>query len=144
MFKKIKYSAKNMRPECNEMDCITCNYFDHKKGYCSADNEIKDCSYCKNAFTDLRLHSDNDLSYTSIGRCDKGFGAFICSAAIYRPPVKIIVQKYREDIKRNVDVFHFTPIFCPVCGRKIVENEKILKEEQEKYNSERKKNNDLL
>lgn len=51
MDKKIRYSAKNMRPDCNERDCFTCNYFDHSKGYCSADKEIKDCSYCKNAFT---------------------------------------------------------------------------------------------
>ena len=132
--KKIRYSAKNMRPECNERDCFTCNYFDHSKGYCSADKEIKDCSYCKNAFTDLRLDPDNDLSYMSIGLCDNGFGAFICSTALYRPPVKIIVQKYQEEIKQNVDVFYYTPAFCPMCGRKIVENEKFLKEEQERKN----------
>lgn len=72
MAKKIKYVAKNKRPECNEVDCFICNYFDHKKGYCSADKEINDCFYCKNAFTDLRLDSDNDLSYMSIGQCDNG------------------------------------------------------------------------
>ncbi len=144
MAKKIKYFAKNKRPECNEMDCFTCNYFDHKKGYCSADKEIKDCSYCKNAFTDLRLDPENDLSYMSIGQCDDGYGAFICSTALYRPPVKIIVQKYREDIKRNVDVFHYTPVFCPVCGRKIVENEQTIKEELGKRNVERRINKDVL
>lgn len=140
MAKKIKYFAKNKRPECNKMDCFTCNYFDHKKGRCSADKEITDCSYCKNAFTDLRLDSDNDLSYMSIGHCDYGFGAFICSTALYRPPVKIIVQKYQEDIKQNVDIFHYTPIFCPVCGRKIVENEQFIKEELERLNAGRRIN----
>ena len=134
MAKKIRFCARNMRLECNEMDCFTCNYFDHKKGYCLADKKIKDCPYCKNAFTDLRLEPDNDLSYMPIGRCDNGFGAFICATALYRPPVKIIVQKYREDIKQNVDIFCYTPTFCPMCGRKIVENEKFLKEERETKN----------
>ena len=86
------------------------------------------------AKTHLRLDPDNDLSYMSIGRCDNGFGAFNCSTALYRPPVKIIVQKYQEEIKQNVDVIYYTPAFCPMCGRKIVENEKFLKEEQERKN----------
>ncbi len=144
MAKKIKYFAKNKRPECNEMDCFTCNYFDHETGYCSADKLIKDCSYCKNTFRDLRQDPENDLSYMSIGQCDNGYGAFICSTALYRPPVKIIVQKYREDIKRNVDVFHYTPVFCPVCGRKIVENEQTIKEDLGKRNVERRTNKDVL
>ena len=131
MAKKIRYTAKNMRPECNERDCFTCNYFDHRKGYCSADKKIKDCSYCKNAFTDLRLDPHKDLSYMSIGQCDNGYEAFISSTALFIPPVQIIVQKCGENLQ-NVDVFHYTPIFCPVCGRKIVENEQFFKEEQEK------------
>lgn len=127
MSRKIKYFAKNKRPECDIMNCFGCSYLNHKTGHCSADEEIKDCDYCKNAFTDLRLDAENDLSYISIGRCEDGYGAFICSGAVCRSPVKIIVQKYREDIKRNVDVFHYTPVYCPVCGRKIVENEPYLK-----------------
>lgn len=132
MLKELRHYAKNMRSECSEKDCFTCNYFDCKKSYCLADKEIKDCSYCKNAFTDLRLDPDNDFSYKSIGSCDNGFGAFMCATALNRPPVKIIVQKYQKEIKQNVDVFCYTPAFCPMCGRKIVENEKFLKKEQKK------------
>lgn len=131
---KQEYVAKNMRRECSETDCYTCDYFDHK-GHCSADEEIHDCDYCKNAFTDRRLTDENDLSYYSIGRCEKGLSAFICSAVANSPPVKIIVQKDREEIKQNVDVFHYAPAYCPVCGRKIVENEPYLKREREKKNN---------
>lgn len=134
MANKSKYIAKNMRQECNELDCYTCDYFDHK-GHCAADEEIHDCSYCKNAFTDHRLTSDNDLSYCSIGRCEKDMSAFICSAVAHRPPVQIIVQKYRKEIRQNVDVFHYAPAYCPVCGRRIVENEPYLKNERENKNN---------
>lgn len=39
-----------------------------------------------------------------------------------------VVQTYREDIKQNVDVMHYTPAYCPVCGREIIENKKYLQE----------------
>lgn len=125
---KIKYFTKNMRPECDKRDCLGCAYLNHETGYCSADNEIKDCKYCKNAFTDKRLDDDNDLSYTSIGHFESGYGVFIRASAACNPPVAIIVQVHRKDLKRNVDVACYAPQFCPVCGRKIIENEPYLKD----------------
>lgn len=124
---KIKYVATNMRPECDKRDCLGCAYLNHETGYCSADSEIKDCKYCKNAFTDKRLDAHYDGSYISIGECAEGYGAYISSSAESNPPVRIVVQTYREAIKRNVDVAYYAPTYCPMCGRKIVENETYLK-----------------
>lgn len=134
MADEIKYVATNMRPECDKLDCFGCAYLDHETGYCSADEDIKDCDYCKNAFTDKRLDDDNDLSYTSIGRFESGYGVFMRAAAAYNPPVAIIVQTYRKDLKHNVDVACYAPKYCPVCGRKIIENEKFLQKEHNQKN----------
>lgn len=127
MKENMKYVATNFRPECDKRDCLGCAYFDHETEHCSAEDEIKDCDYCKNAYTDKRLDDDNDLSYTSIGHFESGYGVFIRAAAAYNPPVAIIVQTYRNDLKRNVDVACYTPTYCPICGRKIIENETYLK-----------------
>lgn len=126
-----EYMATNMRPECNEFDCYCCPYFDHN-GHCSADTEINDCEYCKTAFTDMRLNAENDLSYLSIGKCADKFGAFIGSSAIHRPPVEISVQQWNEQHQRNHDIFRFTPAYCPMCGRKITENERFLQSKKSK------------
>lgn len=92
----------------------------------------KDCAYCKNAFTDQRLDKHHDLSYLSVGVSEKGFHSYICSSASYKPPVSIVVQEYRDDLRRNVDVVYYTPKYCPVCGRKITENERFLKTAEER------------
>ncbi len=130
MKKKINYEAKNLRPECDPSECFECPYFDTDAAYCSAGEKIKSCKYCTNAFTDLRLDCHHDLNYFPIGKAEKGVTAFIRSSAEYRPPVCIIVQQYREDIKQNVDIVHYTPAYCPVCGREITENIKFLQEER--------------
>ena len=127
MAEEIKYFASNMRAECNRTECLTCSYFDCKSGHCSADEKIKDCDFCKNAFTDLRFDKENDLSYLSIGQCENGFSAFIRATSVYKPPIQILVQQYRNDLKHNVDIFCFTPAYCPMCGRKITENEPFIK-----------------
>lgn len=129
MKKKINYEAKNLRPECDPSECFVCPYFDMDTAYCSADEKIKSCKYCTNAFKDLHLDGHHDLSCLPVGRAEKGVAAFIRSSAEYRPPVCIIVQQYREDIKQNVDIVHYTPAYCPVCGRQIIENKKFLQEE---------------
>lgn len=128
MNKKNNHEPKNLRPECDPSECCRCPYFDAGTAYCSAGERNKSCKYCTNAFTDRRLDGNGDLSYFSIGRAEKGITAFIRSSAEYRPPVCIVVQKYREDIKHNVDIVHYTPAYCPVCGRQIVENKKFLQE----------------
>lgn len=130
MKKKINYEAKNLRQECDPTECLTCPYFDMDIGRCSAAQKIKSCRYCTNAFTDLRLDRHHDLSYLPIGKAEKGVTAFIRSSAEYRPPVCIIVQQYREKIKQNVDIVHYTPKFCPVCGREITENKTFLQEDR--------------
>ena len=135
---KIKFVATNMQSECPETDCFACPYFNHLTAYCSAADKIKDCEYCKNACTDQRLDEQNDLSYISIGSHENGFSAFICSSAASNPPVSIVVQMYRNDWKRNVDIVHYAPAYCPVCGRKIIENERFLKKLQEKNNDPQK------
>lgn len=131
MADEIKYVATNLRTGCNGQDCFGCAYLDHQTGYCSADDEIKDCNYCKNAFTDKRLDDDNDLSYTAIGNFENGYSVFLRASAAYKPPVAIIVQMYRKDLKRNVDIACYAPTYCPICGRKIVENEKYFKTEKD-------------
>lgn len=132
MADEIKYVATNMRPECNSLNCFGCAYLDHKTGYCSADDEIKDCDYCKNAFTDKRLDDDNDLSYMSIGCFENGYGVFMRTSAAYKPPVAIIVQMFHKDLKRNVDIACYAPIYCPICGRKIIENDTYIKNQEAK------------
>lgn len=129
MNKKNNHEAKNLRPECDPSECFGCPYFDMDTAYCSVRKKIKGCKYCTNAFTDRRLDSKGDLSYFPIGRAEKGITAFIRSSAEYRPPVCIVVQKYREDIKQKVDIVHYTLAYCPVCGRQIIENKKFLQEE---------------
>lgn len=129
MRNKRKYVAINMRPECHEEDCYSCHYFDHK-GHCSADKEIKDCDYCKTAFSDRRLDADNDLSYMGIGKGCDGFHAYIRASAAYNPPVAIVVDMRRDDLNRNVDVYRYAPAYCPMCGRKIIENETYLKNKE--------------
>ena len=128
MKEKMKYVAVNMRPECDPTECLECPYFDTDTGHCSADEKIKGCKYCSNAFSDLRLDAHHDLSYLPIGNAEKGFAAFVRASAEYKPPVCIVVQTYREDIKQNVGVMHYTPAYCPVCGREIIENKKYLQE----------------
>ena len=119
------YYAEKIRPECNEENCFTCPYFDHK-GHCLADEEINDCDYCKNAFTDRRLDETNDTGYMSIGRSMDGFRMSIDARALGHPPVSITLFMYQPDIQRNVMVAQFTPKYCPMCGRKITENEPFL------------------
>ena len=130
MNKKNNYAAKNLRSECISSECYGCPYFDTDAAYCFAGEKIKSCKNCTNAFSDLRLDSHHDLSYLPIGKVENGVAAFIRSSAEYRPPVCIIVQHYCEDIKQNVDIMHFTPAYCPVCGRQIFENKKFLQEER--------------
>ena len=119
------YYAEKIRPECDEADCYTCPYFDHD-GHCSADEEINDCAYCKNAFTDGRLDETNDGSSLSIGVSMDGFRMSIDASASEHPPVRITLTMHRPDLKRNITVAYFTPKYCPMCGRKITENEPFL------------------
>lgn len=132
MEKKIFYEATNLQQGCDARNCFGCPYLDHGTGHCSAAEEKNDCEYCSNAFTDKRLNGDNDLHYISIGRFECGFGVFIRASATCRPPVAVIVQQYCKDLKRNVDVACYAPTYCPICGRKITENESYLKTEKEK------------
>lgn len=120
-----EYVATNLYPGCNGSECYGCSYFDHD-GHCSAAEDIHDCEYCKTAFTDKRLTEENDLSYLCIGKSANGFSAFIGSSAMHRPPVEISVQQWNEQHQRNHDIFRFTPEYCPMCGRRITENEPYL------------------
>lgn len=120
-----EYFAANKRPECRVEDCYECSYFDHD-GNCTADDKILGCDFCRTAYSDERLNKDNDLSFCSIGKCSNGYSAFIGSSAMYCPPVAIIVQKWNEQLQRNQDMCHFTPKYCPMCGRLIAENEPYL------------------
>ena len=121
----IEHEAINRYPHCIG-DCYTCEYFDHK-GNCSAHEEIKCCMYCSSSESDRRISSENDLNYMAIGGRDtllqKGYILYMKSGVSDQTaPVQILLQKWSEDIGRNVDIMRFTPKYCPMCGRLIKEN----------------------
>lgn len=115
------YVAVNRRSECGEDDCFYCPYFDHD-GNCLANDKLMGCDFCRTAFSDERLDKGQDFSAGSIGKCDNGFCAYIIGTASFDPPVEIRVSQWNAQHKRNHDIFHFTPKYCPMCGRLIVEN----------------------
>ena len=114
----------------DEKSNLLCRKNTSHNGHCSADEKINDCAYCKNAFTDERLDETNDDSYISIGRSMDGFSMSLDARALGRPPVSITLFMYQPDIQKNIMVSQFTPKYCPMCGRKITENEPFLKKSE--------------
>ena len=90
---------------------------------------MKDCDYCRNAFTS-DIDPEYDGSYLNIGQTEKGYRMFFGSAALSKPPVRILVDTFCEDAYYrghkgcNVDIAIYTPKYCPECGRRIKENDK--------------------
>ena len=124
-----EHYAINLHPGCDKMDCYTCPYFDHR-GRCHIDEKVKDCYYCSTAFTDKRLDLEADFHAISVGDCNEAFGVYIDAGAENQPPISLNVYMWRDDLQRNITVATFTPLFCPMCGRKIVENEPFIKKSQ--------------
>lgn len=83
------------------------------------ENEIKDCGMCVNAFTDPDLNSDNDLSYFTIGECEKGYRMLLRSGD--GRPTTILVEKW-IDGTGWITIGDYQPRYCPNCGRELKEN----------------------
>lgn len=124
-----EHYATNLHPGCDEKDCYTCPYFDYK-GRCHFDEKVKDCDYCSTAFTDERLDPETDFQSIPVGDCNEGFSVYLDTGVANHPPISIKVYMWRDDLRQNITVATFTPHFCPMCGRKIVENEPFLKKSQ--------------
>ena len=73
-----------------------------------------DCYVCKNAHTDPSLSPDDDLSYVSVGECDDGYRAFIRTGDSRN--TALIVEH------GNKLIWAYHPLYCPNCGRCLIEN----------------------
>ena len=78
------------------------------------------CHVCCNATVEPELTSDNDLSYISVGKTTEGYGMHIRSGD--GKPTALIVSKWEESLRRNIDVGVYKMKFCPECGRRLIEN----------------------
>lgn len=81
-------------------------------------SKFEACRMCDSAFTNPELAPDNDLSYCSIGKCEKGYRMFIRSGD--GKPVEILVEKW-NDVAGWQIIGHYYPKYCPECGRHITE-----------------------
>lgn len=77
---------------------------------------MKDCAYCKNAYTDSGLDHTNDLSYLSIGESAEKVNAYIRSGGNMR--TAIVIEKNKQV------VWLYRPKYCPNCGRELKENKR--------------------
>lgn len=83
------------------------------------EDENKACGMCVSAFTDPELDSDNDLSYITIGECEKGYRMLLRSGD--GRPVEILVEKW-NDVAGWQTIGDYRPKYCPNCGRELKEN----------------------
>lgn len=81
-------------------------------------SKLKACRMCDSAFTNPELTPDNDLSYWSIGKCEKGYRMFIRSGD--GKPVEILVEKWNDGAGWQI-IGHYCPQYCPECGLPITE-----------------------
>ena len=82
--------------------------------------EIEPCRMCLNARIDDELTDDNDLSYISVGSCEKYFRVLIASGD--RKPVRILFEDQCGPFWCPVGEYY--PLYCPNCGRKLSEYER--------------------
>ncbi len=80
----------------------------------------KYCKVCCNAAVEPELNSDNDLSYTSVGKSAVNHSMFIRSGNNF--PTALIVSEWNNELERNVDIATYVMKYCPECGRKLIEN----------------------
>lgn len=83
------------------------------------------CKYCNNSSVDPSLTPDNDLSYCSIGVCDKGTNMFIRTGNTKR--TSIVVHRWDKKTDKNIIVGIYDMKYCPECGRKLTENNLVVK-----------------
>lgn len=79
-----------------------------------------DCDFCRNANTCDELNHDNDLSYIPCGSTDEKTRLLFKSGDAR--PTELLVERRGE--KRWELIGHFTPNYCPFCGRLLFENMK--------------------
>lgn len=80
-------------------------------------DKFKSCYMCNNARVDDELTDDNDLSYFSVGLCERGFRIMVSSGN--GRPVEIIFEQWVRNEWRLVGVY--CPSHCPNCGRELSE-----------------------
>lgn len=78
----------------------------------------KACHMCDSAFTNPELNTNNDLSYYSIGECEKGYRMLIRSGG--GKPVDVLVERWTEGIGWQLVGF-YRPRYCPNCGRPLTD-----------------------
>lgn len=88
---------------------------------------MKDCDFCRNAYTCDELYHGNDLSYISCGIVDKGFRMFFRSGGAATTEL-IVEQLWTKGLNHNKLewelIGRFIPNYCPFCGRPLFENMK--------------------
>ena len=78
------------------------------------------CEMCLNAHVDHDLTSDNDLSFFTIGKCEKRYRLMFRSGS--GRPTSILVERWTSrKLWEEIGFYH--PKFCPNCGRPLTENE---------------------
>lgn len=80
------------------------------------------CGFCINATVTDDLTPDNDLSYMTIGVADPDKRIMFKSGD--RDGTYINVEQIKDGEWRTIA--NYIPKYCPNCGRKLIENEKIL------------------
>ncbi len=78
------------------------------------------CRVCCNAAVEPELTPNNDLSYVSVGKVEKGYGLHIRSGD--SKPTALVISKWEESLGRNVDIGVYKMNYCPECGRRLIEN----------------------
>lgn len=75
------------------------------------------CRMCNNARVDDELTEDNDLSYFSVGKCEKPFRIQLASGD--GKPVRLLFEFLFGKRWSTVAVYY--PKHCPNCGRELLE-----------------------
>lgn len=84
-----------------------------------AETKETPCFMCNNARVCDELTDDNDLSYHSVGCCEKGFRLLLRAGD--RKPVAILSERWNESREVWETLGLYTPKFCPNCGRALTE-----------------------
>lgn len=82
--------------------------------------EVMACGFCVNASIDDELQADSDLSYMSLGKCERGYRVLFRSGD--GKPTELLFERWHEKMGWK-PIGYYQPQYCPNCGRKLIENE---------------------
>lgn len=89
-----------------------------------ASNDVRPCRMCLNARVDPELTDENDFSFHLVGECGDGFRIGIQSG--YGRSMQILFEQW---INKEWHLIGFyEPMFCPNCGRPLIEYKKTRSE----------------